>query len=97
MKKLVLLPMILALSACLGTSTDGVVPVKMPALPPTLTVKAERLPDLTDNTMGGRELDAAETDRKYNAVAHQVNSIITLYQCVEKSINNRENPETCLK
>ena len=100
MKKLVLLPILLSLSACLGTSSEGnpgVEPVKIPPLPAQLAQKAERLPDLTDNTMGGRELDASETDRRYNAVSHQLNSIITLYQCVEKSINNRENVDTCLK
>jgi hypothetical protein len=100
MKKLILLPILLVLSGCLGTGKDGnpgVEPIKIPALPTELAQKAERLPDLTNNTMGGRELDGAETDAKYNAVALQLNSIITIYQCVEKSINNKENPNDCLK
>ena len=98
MKKLILIPALL-LSACATTSqgNPGVEPVKVPSLPPVLAVKAERLPDLTDNTMGGRELDGAATDRAYNDVAHRLNSVITLYQCVEKSINNKENPNNCLK
>lgn len=98
MRKLIVLPILLMVSACGATTGNpGVKPVSIPPLPEVLAQRAERLPDLTDNTMGGRELDAAETDRRYNAVAHQVNSIITLYQCVEKSINNRENPNNCLK
>lgn len=98
MRKLVLLPILLMVSACATTSgKPGVEPVKVPPLPAPLAQKAERLPDLTDNTMGGRELDGAATDRKYNEVSHRLNSIITLYQCVEKSINNRENPNSCLK
>lgn len=93
-----MIPILFALSAC-GSSTGnpGVTPVSIPPLPTSLAQKAERLPDLTDNTMGGRELDATETDKKYNAVSKQLNSIITLYQCVEKSINNRQNPNICLK
>jgi hypothetical protein len=100
MKKLILLPILLALSGCLGTGKDGnpgVEAVKVPPLPPALSQKAERLPDLTNNTMGGRELDGVATDREYNAVSHRLNSIITLYQCVEKSINNKQNPDNCLK
>lgn len=98
MKRLILIPALL-LSACASTSqgNPGVEPVKVPALPPALAVKAERLPDLTDNTMGGRELDGAATDRAYNEIAHRLNSIITVYLCVEKSINNKENADSCLK
>jgi hypothetical protein len=47
--------------------------------------------------MGGRELDAAETDRKYNEVAHQTNGLIKLYNCVKDSVNNKKDIKKCLK
>lgn len=72
-------------------------PVQVPDLPVKLSKPAERLPPLIDNTMGGREVDAAETDRKYNEVAHQTNGLIKLYNCVKDSVNNKKDIKQCLK
>lgn len=72
-------------------------PVQVPDLPVKLAKKAEALPPLTDNTMGGREFDAAETDRKYNEVAHQTNGLIKFYNCVKDSVNNKKDIKQCLK
>lgn len=72
-------------------------PVQVPDLPTQLSTPAEKLSPLTDNTMGGREIDAAETDRKYNQVAHQTNGLIKLYNCVKESVNNKKDIKQCLK
>lgn len=71
--------------------------VQVPDLPVKLSERATALPPIIDNTMGGRELDAAETDRKYNKVAHQTNDLIKLYNCVKDSINNKKDIKKCLK
>ena len=98
MKKIILIPLFLLLSACMSTN-DGVdvlaKPVQVPELPENLSIKAERLPDIQDNTMGGLVIDGTETDMKYNAVAHQLNKVIEVYQCVRISINEKRNPEEC--
>lgn len=72
-------------------------PVQVPELPAELSKKAERLPELTDNTMGGVVLDAAATDKKYNAVAHQTNSLIKYYNCVKASVNEKKDLKQCLQ
>ena len=71
--------------------------VQVPNLPVQLSKPATALPPIIDNTMGGRELDAAETDRKYNEVAHQTNGLIKLYNCVKDSVNNKKDIKKCLK
>lgn len=84
-----------ALTACGGDKPDVLdglpssKPVVVPDLPPELAVPAKKLPPLTDNTMGGREVDAAETDKVYNNVAHQTNSLIKLYNCVKEAVNTK--------
>lgn len=72
-------------------------PIQAPDLPVELSKKAEALPPIIDNTMGARELDAAETDRKYNEVAHQTNALIKFYDCVKDSVNNKKDIKQCLK
>jgi len=99
MKKLIL-PFLLLLSACGHDNAHvvpGVKPVVIPALPANLSIKAKRLPDIKDNTMGGREVIGAADDQAYNSVAHQLNKVIDLYDCVRDSINNKKNAEGCLK
>ena len=99
MKKLIL-PFLLLLSACGHDNAHvvpGIKPVVIPALPANLSVKAKRLPDITDNTMGGREVIGAADDQAYNAVAHQLNKVIDLYDCVRDSINNKKTIESCSK
>jgi len=99
MKKLIL-PFLLLLSACGHDNAHvvpGVKPVVIPALPANLSVKANKLPPITDNTMGGREVVGAADDQAYNAIAHQLNKVIDLYACVRDSINNKKPTEDCLK
>jgi len=62
-------------------------PVQVPALPPELSRKAARLPDIKDDTFGGIIKDGLETDKSYNAIAHQLNAVIDLYECVRKAMN----------
>ena len=64
--------------------------VQMPELPAELSRRAERLPDITDRTMGGVQVDGIETDKKYNDVAHQNNALITFYNCVRDAVNGRD-------
>lgn len=99
MKKLVLI-LSLLLVGCSHDDTHvvpGVKPVEIPALPANLSVKAKKLPPITDNTMGGREVVGATSDQAYNSIAHQLNKTIDLYNCVRDSINNKKNAEGCLK
>lgn len=99
MKKLVLASLLL-LCSCGHDDVHvmpGVKPVELPALPSNLAVKANRLPPITDNTMGGREVVGAADDQAYNSVAHQLNTVLDLYNCVRDSINNKKTAEGCLK
>lgn len=94
MKKLVLLAA-LALSACATTHDPkievGVAPAaKMPQLPQTLKQKAERLPDITDRSLGGIHKDGVNTDVKYNDLAYRYNFIVDAWGCVADAINNRK-------
>lgn len=100
MKKLLVLPLLLVLSACAGKNDDvGSIskPVQVPELPANLSKKAESLPPIKDNTMGGLTIDGAETDIKYNGIAHQLNNLIDVYECVRVSMNEKRNPEECFK
>ena len=103
----------LALSACahgptvdVNTSDDIVVdgqtigrapPPKMPELPPALSQRATRLPDLTDNTVSGLQADAIETDRRYNDVSHQLNSVLDAWECVRTALNSGKDAAECFK
>jgi len=100
MRKTVALASLLLLSACMGSNqgtAPGVKPVQVPALPAELSKKAEKLPPITDNTMGGQVTEGVNSDRAYNAVAHQVNALIDVYVCVRETINNNRDPQTCFK
>jgi predicted small secreted protein len=94
-----LLPLVLLTAAC-NTTGDGEpilsTPVRVPDLPPELNVKAERLPDITDNTMGGLVLDGDATDKAYNKVAHNNNNLIDFYNCVKDAINLKQPLAKCL-
>lgn len=70
---------------------------KVPALPPSLAKKAERLPDLTNPSVPAQQADAIATDRKYNAIAFQMNNIIDAWNCVKKALNDGEDAEKCFK
>lgn len=92
-----LLPLLL-LSACATTNggmVDSVTPVRVPDLPPALAEKVERLPDITDDTLGGQVEAGIEADIAYNDVAFKYNSLIDLYNCVRVSINEKVELEKC--
>lgn len=91
MRKLIIASLIF-LSACAHDTDIGLAnPVKIPDLPLSLAIRADRLPDLTDPSMGAQQIDSTATDIKYNNVAFQVNNLIDLYQCVQKSINEKKD------
>lgn len=100
MKKILVLPFLLVLAACAHTD-DGAgslaKPIQVPELPASLSKKAERLPPIQDNTMGGLVIDGAETDMQYNSIAHQLNNLIDVYECVRVSMNEKRNPEECFR
>ena len=89
----------LLVTACGGkqplNSTGLGYQAQIPELPAELAIKARSLPPITDNTMGGTQIQGAQDDAAYNAVAHQLNKVIDIYNCVRKSINNREQTITC--
>lgn len=64
--------------------------VQVPPLPASLAQRPTRLPDITDPTMGGIQIDGVKSDRTYNDVAHQTNSLITVYECVRVAVNSRD-------
>ena len=72
-------------------------PPKMPSLPATLDKKAGPLPDLTDKTLAGSQVDGAATDRAYNEVGFRLNTIIDAWHCVEKALNERVDAKNCLE
>lgn len=98
MRKQIVLILALTLSACTTKPGPGLAkPIQVPELPSNLAVKAKALPPITDNTMGGLVIDGANTDMKYNEVAHQLNNVIDLYNCVKISINEKKDIKTCLQ
>lgn len=98
MKKFLILVAAIALSACKTVPDTGLAkPVQIPELPANLAVKAKSLPPITDNTMGGLVIEGANTDMKYNEVAHQLNNVIDLYNCIRVSINEKKEIKTCLQ
>lgn len=101
MKKLILIAVIsLSLAGCKHTDgvddAPGVVAVKVPNLPEALDRKVERLPDLTDLTMGGQVRSGIEADRAFNDVGFRYNKLIDLYNCVQDAVNNKKDPDKCL-
>lgn len=98
--KPIIIGLLIALAGCKHTGIDlqlpETKPIQVPELPAELAKPAQKLPPLTDNTMGGRELDAVETDKKYNEVVFQVNNLIVFYKCVRQSVNERKDLERCL-
>lgn len=91
---------LLLLSGCAGDPEPvpaGVVPVRMPDLPPELAKKAERLPDITDNTLGGAVQAEMQATVGFNDVSFKYNKLIDLYNCIQVAINEKKDPEQCLK
>ena len=85
-------------SGCTHTQQDlGLAkPVQVPDLPPALSRKASKLPNIMDNTMGTTVVDGANTDIIYNDVAWRLNHLIDFYNCIKTSINNKTEAD-CLK
>lgn len=80
-----------------GESLGKAEPVKMPALPTELSKRRSRLPDMTDPTIMGQQTSAIAADRAYNDAAHQVNSLISLWDCVRQHMNENKDSSSCLK
>lgn len=95
MKKLLILP-ILLLSACATKPTGLATPVKVPDLPPSLSVRPKPLPMLTDPSFGAIIQDSNNTDIAYNEVTWQLNNILDFYGCVQKVLNENGDPKVCL-
>jgi hypothetical protein len=94
MKKLVLISALL-LTACATTPTGLAKDPVMPDLPPPLNEKAQPLPPLTDNTMGGLQVQGAEDDKQYNKVRRQNNTIIDAWACVKKALAEKKDATAC--
>ena len=96
MNKAFLIPLFL-LAAC-GDKESGLgrIPT-IPDLPPELNKKAEKLPPITDNSMGGLVIDGTNTDIKYNEVSTRLNTVLDIYECVKTSFNNKKSPDECFK
>lgn len=95
--KILAILLVASLSACKTTSPDtglGYSP-QIPELRPELATKAKALPPITDNTMGGSQIQGAQDDMQYNSVAHQLNTVIDIYNCVRTAINNRKDIREC--
>ena len=99
-KILAVLTSLALLSACNNKPEPilaGVTPVRIPNLPVELSTKAGRLPDITDSSMGGQVIAGIESDIAYNDVSLRYNKLIDLYICIQTSINDKKDPEKCLK
>jgi hypothetical protein len=103
MKKILLaMAMLAALGGCKTTpdlELGEAKAVQVPPLPEALSKRAERLPDITDPSMGGIQVDGVEADKRYNEVAHQNNALITIYNCVRDAVNARDASKAaqCMK
>jgi hypothetical protein len=97
MKKLIIAACIF-LSACnpAGQRPDpGVKPVQIPDAPAYLLVPAEKLPPITDNSMGTAQIQGAEDDKRYNAVAWRNNTWIKFYKCIQTTVNTKTDATKC--
>ena len=100
MRLLILPVLLLTLTAGMcstpGVETPEVTPISMPALPAQLARPAQRLPDITDPSLGGAHIQGAQDDQQYNAVASQLNTIIRAWDCVRQALITRTDPNQCL-
>lgn len=80
-----------------GDNLGSAKPARMPALPNSLAIRREKLPEIVDTSPAGLQRDAIETDIAYNAAAFQVNALISLWQCVMVRINENKSSDDCLK
>jgi hypothetical protein len=105
MKKLILIAAAaLSLSACATTGNDKpdlgtAPPAKMPDLPDTMARKAERLPDMTDPSLGGIHKSGIDADTSYNELAVRYNALVDAWDCVKKGLEARDEKlaQQCLK
>lgn len=89
---------ILTLTACKHTLDTGLAKgVEIPDLPANLEKKAEKLPPISDTSMGTAHTQGAADDMQYNVVSTQLNSLIDLYNCVKFSVNDKKDIKRCLK
>ncbi len=80
-----------------GTTIGSAPAPKMPELPGSLAKRAKPLPQMTDRTAAGQQRDAVQTDRQYNAVAHQLNNVIQAWGCVREALNEQKDASACFK
>lgn len=71
-------------------------PVQVPELPKGEFEKVGPLPQITDRTLGAQQIDATQTDIKYNDVSTRYNRLIDFYNCIRVSVNNKEEPKCLL-
>ena len=97
MKKLLSVLIIVGLSGCAAHTPApdlGIAPVaQMPALPATLARRAERLPDITDPSLGGLHHDGVNTDTTYNDLAIRYNALVDAWGCVRQALNTRSTTD----
>lgn len=104
MKKLFIVAAAAALLAGCQTTQDvpdlgTAPPAKMPDLPDTMKRKAERLPDMTDPSLGGVHKSGIDGDTAYNELALRYNALVDAWDCVKKGLEARDEKLTqqCLK
>jgi hypothetical protein len=93
-RSILALILVLGLSAC-GKSLPkpeiiSAKPVQVPELTVSLAKKADRLPDITDPSLGGIIKDGIDTDIKYNALAFRYNRLVDFYNCVKIAVNIKD-------
>lgn len=96
MRTLLILVLCASLAGCGHTSPPPNV-VRIPDLPANLQLRAAPLPKLIDPTMAAQTNDSVNTDMKYNAVATQLNQVLTIYDCIKVAVNDQKNIKECLK
>lgn len=98
MMRLTVILIALALGACTQSPRADLgeaPPAAMPELPEAFAKRAERLPPLSDPTLGGVHRDGAETDRAYNRLAYRYNALLDAWECVRLALKERKPVEAC--
>lgn len=85
------------LSGCAHGPTGLARPAHMPNLPAELVSPATRLAPITDDSLKGAIINGATDDQRYNALAHRFNSMLGLWGCVAKAMEDRRDVDSCLK
>ena len=90
---------ILSAGSCKSTGEEGIKnlapPVQIPELSETLKQKPKALPPLKGSSLQAINEAGAEADAAYNNLSFRYITLLDIYTCVQKTVNEKKDPKTC--